>query len=255
MLRRRQVVTIALLGCLVMGLGWIDRSWQEGSSANPNQRVSYKTADKPTKIGADERIADYTWWLAVLTGALVIVSISQGFFLLRADKTARMTAAAALKSAETAEKDLLASHQPLVTISNLELCEPNSRDEERTHISFRLRNSGKGLAIVHQIGVTIQTVDRNQQQRARFTSAKWTGAIESGESSDENRLTSEILGANEWNLIRGGQMALFVTFEIIGQDIFKNRTRQIFPFVYNTRGWRFERSPSQWTQEQESRSE
>jgi hypothetical protein len=50
-------------------------------------------------------------------------------------------------------------------------------------------------------------------------------------------------------------MALFVTFEIIGQDIFKNRTRQIFPFVYNTRGWRFERSPSQWTQEQESRSE
>jgi hypothetical protein len=44
---------------------------------------------------AEDRIADYTWWLSAFTLALVVISVSQIFFLTRADKTARTAAEAA----------------------------------------------------------------------------------------------------------------------------------------------------------------
>ena len=44
---------------------------------------------------ADERIADYTEWLAFFTAALVVVSTVQIGFLIRADKTAKTAADAA----------------------------------------------------------------------------------------------------------------------------------------------------------------
>ncbi len=44
---------------------------------------------------ADDRIAKYTRWLAILTGGLVVANIIQFFFLYRADQTARITADAA----------------------------------------------------------------------------------------------------------------------------------------------------------------
>jgi len=255
MLNQKQIGLIALLLALAFGLAWFDvQSSQYAASYQKQNGSPDKSNDEPTKIGADERIANYTWWLALLTGALVAVSLGQGFFLLRSDKTARMAALAALKSAETAEKDLLASHKPLVTIINLELCEPNATSD-RHHISFGLRNSGKGLAVVNKIGITVQTVDRNQQQRSSFTSSDWNGAIESGESSDEHHIVTTLVGLHEWQQIREGSLALFVNFEILGKDIFKNDTRQVFPFVYNPRSFRFERAPSQWTKEQERSSE
>jgi hypothetical protein len=64
------------------------------------------TKSECAKATTDEKLADYTWWLAVLTGALVTVSAGQGYFLLRADKTARISAeaakATAIKTAEMA---------------------------------------------------------------------------------------------------------------------------------------------------------
>jgi hypothetical protein len=49
---------------------------------------------------ADDRIAKYTRWLAILTGGLVVANIIQFFFLYRADQTARISAETARKSAE-----------------------------------------------------------------------------------------------------------------------------------------------------------
>jgi hypothetical protein len=64
------------------------------------------TKSECVKVTTDEKLADYTWWLAVLTAALVIVSAGQGYFLLRSDRTARISADAAKKSAEAAEAAL-----------------------------------------------------------------------------------------------------------------------------------------------------
>jgi hypothetical protein len=247
MLSKSQKGAIAAMLGLALGLAWLDG--QSLHSATPYQKHN-RAAEEPKnggpKVGADERIADYTWWLAILTGALVAVSLGQGFFLLRSDETARMAAAAALKSADTAEKDLLASHRPLITISNLKLRQPPNGQYD---IAFGLRNSGKGFAAVNKIGVTIQTVDSNHVQRIRFVSAEWNGAIEAGDLIDGNSVASEIIGQNEHYLIINGRMTLLVNFEILSQDIFHNDIRQVFSFVYNFRASHFERAPSKWIQE------
>jgi hypothetical protein len=67
-------------------------------------------ANKPHQLTArldpNERIADYTFWLMCFTGLLFVTSATQIAFLIRADRTAKATAQAALKSAQTAEKAL-----------------------------------------------------------------------------------------------------------------------------------------------------
>ena len=50
----------------------------------------------------NDPIAFYTLLLAVFTGGLTFASIWQGYFLVRADKTARTAADAALTTAQTA---------------------------------------------------------------------------------------------------------------------------------------------------------
>lgn len=75
----------------------------------PNQTAerdahSKQPSEKPAKVDstADERIAKYTLWLAILTGGLVAVSAFQGYFLIRSDKTARTAANAADLTARAA---------------------------------------------------------------------------------------------------------------------------------------------------------
>ncbi|HZR61340.1 MAG TPA: hypothetical protein VFA80_10370 [Xanthobacteraceae bacterium] len=250
MLSKKHTVVIAILLGASLAAGWFDGQSFRGSPHYERQNPTDQRAKvKPAEIRPDEQIADYTWWLAVLTGALVVVSLGQGFFLLRSDKTARMAATAALETADVAKKDLLASHRPLITIANLVLRQPNVEVSQH-YIGFVLRNSGKGFGAVTTIGVTIQTIDSNQRERSEFTSANWNGGLESGESSEGHHVTSALVGVAEYDLIMKGQLALFANFEILSQDIFHNQFRQIFPFVYNVRISAFQRAPSQWSKEQ-----
>ena len=64
----------------------------------------HRAYKKPTEqiLTSDEQIALYTRWLALFTGALAIVSMWQGIFLIRADRTANTTADAARVAAEAA---------------------------------------------------------------------------------------------------------------------------------------------------------
>ena len=93
-----------LIGILIASLFWVGifvwQSSQPPKNANIESQHCEGTKSECAKAGTDERIADYTWWLAVLTGALVTVSSVQGVFLLRADKTTRSAANAAELSAK-----------------------------------------------------------------------------------------------------------------------------------------------------------
>jgi len=60
----------------------------------------------------EDPVAFFTFALACLTGALVVVSLMQGYFLLRADRTARLAAEAADSSARAA----IALQLPLIRI-------------------------------------------------------------------------------------------------------------------------------------------
>src|SRR5690242_8769644 len=61
-------------------------------------------------------IAFYTLVLAAFTGLLAVVSIGQGIFLARADRTARIAAKAASDTADATQKTLIASNRAWVRV-------------------------------------------------------------------------------------------------------------------------------------------
>jgi hypothetical protein len=108
---------------VLLFVGWVTfGSWH--SLPPPHQQTvsqsGYASQHTRPSIGAEERIADYTWWLAAFTCALVVVSAFQISFLFRADKTARITAEAAQKAAQAT----IGANAPWMTVGAMSLYEP-----------------------------------------------------------------------------------------------------------------------------------
>jgi hypothetical protein len=97
-----EIVLGIFLTVAVFAIGYVVAS----SGPSPSQQVDsandLQTANEGVERTAEKQIAYYTKWLAWFTGALVAVSLMQGYFLLRADKTARIAANAADLSARAA---------------------------------------------------------------------------------------------------------------------------------------------------------
>jgi hypothetical protein len=95
-----------LIGILVASLFWVGvfvwQSPQPPNHAGVASQHCEGTKSECAKAGSDERIADYTWWLAVLTAGLVCSGVIQFGFLIRSDNTARIAANAADLSARAA---------------------------------------------------------------------------------------------------------------------------------------------------------
>jgi hypothetical protein len=99
---RLQPLWFTLFGVLVAVYGlaiWGSTQIPTNPAAHGAERASQK--EEP-KVSADERVASYTGWLALLTGLLVAVTSGQIGFLIRADKTARISADAAKTAADAA---------------------------------------------------------------------------------------------------------------------------------------------------------
>jgi hypothetical protein len=113
MLSKHQKGLIAILLGLALGLAWVDSQSSQKSWLYLKQSIpAQESKDNIFRMGADERIAAYTWWLAVLTAALVAASIGQGFFLLRADKTAQSAANAASEANRLTRELFIAEQRP-----------------------------------------------------------------------------------------------------------------------------------------------
>jgi hypothetical protein len=78
--------------------------------------TGYRVPQKSEPDTPEERIAYWTIWLASFTGLLAFISMIQIWFLTRADKTARITADAAYKSAVTAESALEQTSAPYLDV-------------------------------------------------------------------------------------------------------------------------------------------
>ncbi|WP_220092285.1 hypothetical protein, partial [Aerococcus loyolae] len=97
----------------------------------------------------DERIADYTLWLERLTGVLAVVAVVQVYFLIRSDKTARISADAAKVVADAA---LAALDRPWLVIEDVK-CNWNEWTSCEGELvgQFRIGNYGKGPALITSI--------------------------------------------------------------------------------------------------------
>jgi hypothetical protein len=95
------VFVVALGGCAVLALGQLPVA--------PEQRGAVRSAHQQTEQpSAEERMADYTWWLNAFTFCLVVISAVQGAFIARGNATARRSADAARMSAAATQAHLRA---------------------------------------------------------------------------------------------------------------------------------------------------
>lgn len=123
MLSVRRSAALALAAFLVFGASSSAQTPSKNPQASADASSEQRAQNIPQPQSPDDRIAAYTLWLAIFTGALVVVSSLQIFFLLRADKTARISADAARLAAETtresvtaANREFIATHRPRVRV-------------------------------------------------------------------------------------------------------------------------------------------
>jgi|SRR6266446_2111327 len=161
------------IGFLLATIFWVGvLAWQSSLPA-PNQPAigrseqgSEKKSDEILQAErADDRIARYTLWLAILTGALVLVSSIQIFFLIRTDKIARLSAEAAKQSADA----LIGSERAwlLLVMDGWNFYEvvqkymdkdnwPALAEERlRPTVQFHFKNFGKTPAFVKEVAAKI----------------------------------------------------------------------------------------------------
>ncbi|HZE52534.1 MAG TPA: hypothetical protein VE111_04565 [Bradyrhizobium sp.] len=100
--RTHELFLGVFLTVAVFALGFVVASSVPPPSQQIEKTDHQQTANEGAERTAEKQIAYYTKWLAWFTGALVAVSGIQGYFLLRADKTARIVANAADLSARAA---------------------------------------------------------------------------------------------------------------------------------------------------------
>jgi hypothetical protein len=143
---------VAFLIGFVSVVGW------SSAQPTPHKSAQCETANCAVKISAprspDERIADYTLALAVLTAVLAALALFQGFMLVRADNTAQSMASTAAVQAQAA----INSERPFVYVSDLEL-RPVILPTDAARIDFKLykavftfTNYGRTPAFVKRIG-------------------------------------------------------------------------------------------------------
>lgn len=151
-----------VIGALAASAIWtIVFLWQSTLPSPNTQTASHRSEhadDESAKRTAEERIADYTWWLAVLTAGLVGVSFIQFHFLSRADKTARISADAAAKSAKVAENALFVGERPYIFVTGAAFREALDRqtfnydgDQIWPWINFKIDNHGRTPAYIIEV--------------------------------------------------------------------------------------------------------
>ena len=137
--------SIVLLALLIIAIVFGTNNPQGDTKAAGNSH-SQEERKKP-----DERVADYTWWLNVFTAILGGVAAMQVYFLKRTDETARVTAEAALQSANSAKEALILGQRAWVTVE-AELGENGCQiDALGVTIAVKLKFNNVGNAIALKI--------------------------------------------------------------------------------------------------------
>jgi hypothetical protein len=156
---------LALGTLFVVAVYGVSLSWLPQQDTHTIDKGNNSAHNCPSRVtvpeSAEKRIADYTFWLSAFTLALVVVSAFQYFFLLRADKTARITADAAKRSADAAVAAERGRFFVVVGPHNFHKVVALSRQwpaspsmpiiDRRLLITYGFKNYGKTPAVIREI--------------------------------------------------------------------------------------------------------
>ncbi len=249
--RMRQINTDILIGILIASLGWVAVFvWQSSQPPNHTSAASQHcegTKSECAKATTDDRIADYTWWLAVLTGGLVFAGIIQFGFLIRSDNTARLAANAAERAADA-------------TAASVDLARDTAKRQLRAYVTvngvIRTKDpgdlNGQGFAVLVDIKNSGQTPARDSLQWARIEIQEFPLTthlpIHCLENPTKGILPPEAknlafptftrdLTTIEENAILANHTAIYVYGEIDYLDAFGDRHLTQFRFRCNGQGY------------------
>jgi hypothetical protein len=117
----------AVIGAFAFALSFVGLSawrsfhakdYQTNQQSSP-EKTAANSGDPTPHVGAkespEEAIARYNLWLMIFTGVLAFVALIQIAFLLNADRTSTVAANAANKSAEIAERALIAGQRAFIS--------------------------------------------------------------------------------------------------------------------------------------------
>jgi hypothetical protein len=201
-------------------------------------------AINPVTLGAAATvaIAVFTYTLYEATRGLVRAAEIQSGDMKRSIVAAEIAASAAQKSAETAEKTLRMAHAPIITIQEFGLRVPND-DVKKYHIHWGIRNSGQGNAVVKWIEVSTTIIERTRTGIERINSnsrTEWLSVIEPKETVGGHAFTTPALH-NRFESIKAGRIALYVIFQIEGEDFLHDSFASRFPFRFDSSSGSFKR--------------
>jgi hypothetical protein len=172
MLTKRHQFVIVLLASLVVGLMWIDSSENPRQYQIQNQRNS-KSADNSIPITSDERIANYTGWVAAFTAALVGTSIIQGGFLFWANWLTRKNLTTAfnierpylvIRACNFKKGHVRRSSGKWMLVPNIPLI-----------VEFNVGNVGRTVAFVYASGATRPTPRASVRPAISARPVSWSG--------------------------------------------------------------------------------
>jgi hypothetical protein len=235
------------LAVAIFALGFLFASSIFPPNANLETAAQEHSKQETSKASTDERIADYTWWLAVLTGGLVFVASGQGVFIARSDKTARIAANAAKRAADA-------------TSASVDLARDTAKRQLRAYVTvngvIRTKNpgdlSGEGFAVLVDIKNSGQTPASDSLQWARIEIREFPLVtrlpIHCLENPTKGILPPEAknlafptftraLTTIEENAILANHTAVYVYGEIEYLDVFGDRQLTQFRFRCNGQGY------------------
>jgi hypothetical protein len=121
------------------------RGYRGATYSRPDQKREETLWDKTTS----DPIALYTFLLAIFTAGLAIASIFQGYFLIRADRTARLAADAAKEASDIAT--VQAGHMERYSIEAARLAEAN---EQANILSREALTAGQRAWLRTEVAIT-----------------------------------------------------------------------------------------------------
>ena len=245
-----EILLGAMLAVAIFAMGMTFQSSLPPPNQEAAQTSNPSAEHSSTKItgpnSPDERIANYTWWLSAFTLALVVVSAFQGFFLIRADKTARTAANAADLNARAA----IAIELPIIKASLDSLTNGVSQEfgvrRERCSVhSVTFSNVGRTKAFPVELRYGFATWSLPKTPRYTFVETYQFNEIFENDPKITNRkflASDKEIEMGEWSFIAGGQCPVWFYCELEYLDFMQSPQKAAFCWCWKNigggMGWR-----------------
>jgi hypothetical protein len=210
----RNLAALILLVSLLAFLTRIETLSVPPRSKETNSQYAQKPQEKPKT--PDERLADYTWWLTILTGGIVGTGILQCVVLLRTDDSVRRSIGIAErqmlisgaqtdileKQKEISRQEFLITHRPRIHIRSVGFAVPGGW-KPKVKMAISCVNIGNSKTVITQFAYQMVRIQGPVPVREddRITTADFPDGVSlsAGEPAGLKTIEFDHGGNTDWD--------------------------------------------------------